>query len=141
MSGYKSTKCVYFKALLPFPGLGGSDEHSGKQRPTPIRVTVINRFNNTNISYSTIATVGMPMFGILNQLQDTNNNFNFTYTISKSYGIYLQSVNGLAGSTENHTYWELLSKKGNTITRLNVGIGCYQPKKNENFIMNFTSWD
>uniref|UniRef100_A0A671QR19 Transcobalamin beta b n=1 Tax=Sinocyclocheilus anshuiensis TaxID=1608454 RepID=A0A671QR19_9TELE len=130
-----------FAALLPFPGLGGRDDHSGKQGQIPIKVTVINKFNNTNVSYSPIATVGMPMFGVLNQLHDTNNNFNFTYNISKSYGIYLQSVNGLAGSTENHTYWELLSKKGNTITRLNVGIGCYQPKKNENFIMNFTTWD
>ncbi|XP_059398658.1 transcobalamin beta b [Carassius carassius] len=129
-----------FAALLPFPGLGGSEEHSGKQGPIPIKVIVINKFNNTNISYSTTATVGMPIFGILNQLHDKNN-FNFTYTINKSYGIFLESVNGLAGSTERHTYWELLSKKGNSITQLNVGIGCYQPKKNENFIMNFTTWD
>lgn len=62
----------------------------------------------------------------------------FTYSINKSYGIYLESVNGLAGSNENHTYWELLSKKGKTIIRLNVGkcmsviiqhaLICHSPK-------------
>jgi len=30
-------------------------------------------------------------------------------------------VNGLAGCTEDHTYWELLSKKGKSVHRLDVG--------------------
>lgn len=47
--------------------------------------------------------------------------FSFTYSINKSFGIYLESVNGLAGSTEKHTHWELLLKKDNSRTRLNVG--------------------
>ncbi|XP_043094305.1 transcobalamin beta b [Puntigrus tetrazona] len=134
-----------FAALLPFPGLGGHDDHSGEHMgiltDIPVKVTVTNKFANTKISYpDTVVTAGTPMFGVLNKLKD-NSSFNFTYTINKSFGIYLESVNGLAGSNENHTYWELLSKKGNSISRLNVGIGCYQPKKNENFIMNFTTWD
>ncbi len=45
----------------------------------------------------------------------------FTYTIDESYGIFVNGVNGVNGSNENHTYWELLSKKGNTITPLSVG--------------------
>uniref|UniRef100_A0A672LS51 Transcobalamin beta b n=1 Tax=Sinocyclocheilus grahami TaxID=75366 RepID=A0A672LS51_SINGR len=114
---------------------------TGQQEQIPINVTATNKFANTKVPYPTAVTVGMPIFGVLNKLKDTNNSFTFTYSINKSFGIYLESVNGLAGSTENHTYWELLSKKGNSITRLNVGIGCYQPKKNENFIMNFTTWD
>uniref|UniRef100_A0A8C2KLM3 Uncharacterized protein n=1 Tax=Cyprinus carpio TaxID=7962 RepID=A0A8C2KLM3_CYPCA len=92
-----------------------------KQEQIPIRVTVTNKFVNTKVSYPTAVTVGMPMFGVLNKLKDTNNSFNFTYSINESFCIYPESVNGLAGSTENHTYWELLSKKGNRITRLNVG--------------------
>uniref|UniRef100_A0A673L686 Uncharacterized protein n=1 Tax=Sinocyclocheilus rhinocerous TaxID=307959 RepID=A0A673L686_9TELE len=110
-------------------------DHSGQQEQIPIKVTVTNKFANTKVSYPTAVTVGMPMFGVLNKLKDTNNSFTFTYSINKCFGIYLESVNGLAGSTENHTYWELLFPQSF------AGIGCYQPKKNENFIMNFTTWD
>lgn len=104
-----------------------------------INVVVTNKFANVANTYPVTAPKGMPIFGILNQLQDSNQ-LNFTYSISKSYGIFLESVNGLAGSMENKTYWELLSKREKKTTRLNVGIGCYQPEKNENFIMNFTTW-
>ncbi|KAK2912070.1 hypothetical protein QQF64_027981 [Cirrhinus molitorella] len=147
----KAISLLCFAALLPFPGLGGRDGHSGlgghddhsaKKVPIPdsFTVTVINKFANNTVSYPTNATPGMPIFGVLNHLQDTNNNFNFTYNVDNSYGIFLESVNGVAGSTVSHTYWELLSKKGNNIKRLTVGIGCYQPDRNENFIMNFTTW-
>ncbi|KAK2912069.1 hypothetical protein QQF64_027980 [Cirrhinus molitorella] len=129
-----------FAALLPFPGLGERDDHSGDLKQMYIKVTVINKFANMDVSYPTSLSKGTPMFGVLNHLQDTNKNFNFTYSINKSYGIFLESVNGVAGSTVSNTYWELLSKKGNNINRPNVGIGCYQPEKNENVIMNFTTW-
>ncbi|KAK7164571.1 hypothetical protein R3I94_003074 [Phoxinus phoxinus] len=128
-----------FAALLSFPALGERD-HSGEQGPVLVKVDVTNKLTNTIVSYSATVPKGMPMFGVLNKLQDTKS-FNFTYSISKSYGIYLESVNGLAGSNANHTYWELLSKKGKSIRSLDVGIGCYQPKSNEIFIMNFTRWD
>uniref|UniRef100_A0A672II09 Uncharacterized protein n=1 Tax=Salarias fasciatus TaxID=181472 RepID=A0A672II09_SALFA len=57
------------------------------------------------------------------------------------YGAYLESVNGLAGSSEDHTYWELLVKLVNgTTVRPDVGIGCYIPSENEQVILNFTTW-
>ncbi|XP_073695475.1 cobalamin binding intrinsic factor-like [Garra rufa] len=129
-----------FAALLPSPGLGKQDDHSGDLKQMYIKVTVTNKFANMDISYPTSLSKGTPMFGVLNHLQDSNKNFSFTYSINKGHGIYLESVNGLAGSMANHTYWELLSKKGDDISRLNVGIGCYQPGKDENIIMNFTTW-
>ncbi|XP_056313906.1 transcobalamin beta b [Danio aesculapii] len=132
-----------FAALLPFPGLGrggnSGEQHGVVSSQVSINVVVSNKFANELNTYPVTAPKGMPIFGILNQLQD-NNQLNFTYSISKSYGIFLESVNGLAGSTENKTYWELLSKRNKKTTPLNVGIGCYQPEKNENFIMNFTTW-
>ncbi|RXN10386.1 Transcobalamin-1 precursor [Labeo rohita] len=110
------------------------------QIPDSITVTVINKFTNSMVSYPANVTTGMPIFGVLNKLKDANSNFTFTYSVDKSYGIFLESVNGLAGSTVNKTYWELLTKHHGKTTRLNVGIGCYQPSKNEIFIMNFTTW-
>lgn len=50
-------------------------------------------------------------------------NNRFSYTIHKTFGIYLESVNGLAGSDKDQTYWELLSEKAGVITRLEVGKG------------------
>uniref|UniRef100_A0A673JF13 Transcobalamin beta a n=1 Tax=Sinocyclocheilus rhinocerous TaxID=307959 RepID=A0A673JF13_9TELE len=120
-----------FAALLPFPGLG-LPAGSGKLEQVPVRVTVINELTNEQISYSTTVVEEGLMFGVLNQL--------FTYTIHKTFGIYLESVNGLAGSDKDQTYWELLSEKTGVITRLEVGIGCYQPQRDDNMILRFTTW-
>lgn len=46
----------------------------------------------------------------------------FTYTQDPNYGPFLQSVNGLAGSQQKRTYWELLVKPANNQTfRPDVG--------------------
>ena len=46
----------------------------------------------------------------------------FTYTEDPNYGPFLQSVNGLAGSNEERTYWELLvNTTNNEIIRPDVG--------------------
>ncbi len=47
------------------------------QGPIPIKVTVTNKFTNMKVSYPTAVTVGMPMFGVLNKLKDTNNSFKY----------------------------------------------------------------
>ncbi|MEQ2289649.1 hypothetical protein AMECASPLE_035351, partial [Ameca splendens] len=65
----------------------------------------------------------------------------FTYSDDPRYGPFLESVNGLAGNPEDHTYWELLVKvPDGSIIRPNVGIGCYMPNENEQIIFNFTKW-
>ncbi|KTG32821.1 hypothetical protein cypCar_00034603 [Cyprinus carpio] len=143
-----SGSCCSGDALLPFLRLGGPDDCSactkslflaGNQGPFSMEVTVTNKFAKTNITYSTTAEVGMPMFGVLNHLHKTNNSFNYTYIIYDTYGIFVNGVNGVNGSTENNTYWQLLSQKGSTIKPLSVGISCHIPKKDEIFIMNFTT--
>lgn len=46
----------------------------------------------------------------------------FTYTEDPNYGPYLKSVNGLAGSDKDRTYWELFVKTPDgKIIRPNVG--------------------
>ncbi|XP_070762553.1 cobalamin binding intrinsic factor-like [Enoplosus armatus] len=109
---------------------------------TPIGVLVANSVTNPpNQTYSTYVVYRGILLGGLRRLQDSNTGFKFTYTEDPNYGPYLQSVNGLAGSIEKRTYWELLVKTTNdTITRPNVGIGCYIPSANEQIILNYNKY-
>ncbi|XP_073695437.1 cobalamin binding intrinsic factor-like [Garra rufa] len=131
---------LFFAASLLFPGLGQPAD-SGRLEHLPIKVTVINDLTNEQISYSTTVVEEGVMFGALNQLQvDTNMKFNFKYSVHNSFGLYLESVNGLAGSDQDQTYWELLSEKAGVVTPLEAGIGCYQPERDETLILRFTTW-
>ncbi|KAM4628221.1 transcobalamin-1-like [Polymixia lowei] len=77
----------------------------------------------------------------MKRLERSNADFKFTYTEHLDYGPYLQSVNGVAGNTADHTYWELLVKTpGGKTIRPDVGIGCYIPKPKEQIILKFTKW-
>ncbi|XP_073695452.1 transcobalamin beta a [Garra rufa] len=128
-----------FAALLPFPGLGLSAD-SGKLEQVPVRVTIINDLTNEQISYATTVVEEGLIFGALNQLQDSNDDFKFSYSTDKNFGLYVKSVNGLIGSDVDQTYWEILSEKAGVITRVKAGIGCYQPERDENIILRFTTW-
>ncbi|KAI9540875.1 hypothetical protein NQZ68_036211 [Dissostichus eleginoides] len=57
----------------------------------------------------------------------------FTYTEDPNYGPYLQSVNGLEGSTKNRTYWELLVKKANETIRPDAQNHC---KERQNSLLH-----
>ncbi len=50
----------------------------GKLEQVPVRVTVINEFTNEQLSYSTTVIEEGLMFGALNQLQDTTDDFKYS---------------------------------------------------------------
>ncbi|XP_039648468.1 transcobalamin-1-like [Perca fluviatilis] len=108
----------------------------------PFSVVVTNSVTPHNPkTYSTYVLERGILLGGLRRLQDCGKDFMFTYTEDPNYGPFLQSVNGLAGNPEQHTYWELLGKKPNgPIIRLDVGIGCYIPCANEEIILNYTKY-
>ncbi|XP_035479526.1 transcobalamin-1 isoform X1 [Scophthalmus maximus] len=112
------------------------------QDPVPIDVVVENSLSgNKPLTYTTHVAYRGILIGALKRLMDSNENFKFTYTEDPNYGPYLKSVNGLAGSDKDRTYWELLVKTPDgKITRPNVGIGCYIPSKNEKIILKFSKW-
>ncbi|XP_033968884.1 transcobalamin-1-like isoform X5 [Trematomus bernacchii] len=88
---------------------------------TPFSILVSNSVTNApNKTYSTCVVSRGILLGGMRRLQETNKGFRFTYTEDPNYGPYLQSVNGLKGSTKDRTYWELLVKKANETIRLNV---------------------
>lgn len=59
---------------MPFPFLS----QTGKLEQVPVKVTVVNDFTNEVLSYSTTVIEEGLMFGVLNQLQDTNNDFKYS---------------------------------------------------------------
>ncbi|KAJ4935470.1 hypothetical protein JOQ06_017003, partial [Pogonophryne albipinna] len=93
-----------------------------------------------NKTYSACVVCRGTLLGGMMRLQEKNKGFRFTYTEDPNYGPYLQSVNGLNGSTKDRTYWELLVKKANETIRLNVGIGAFIPSENDQIILNFKGY-
>ncbi|XP_044058826.1 transcobalamin-1-like [Siniperca chuatsi] len=123
--------------LLLLPGVPATSSDQ-----TPISVLVTNSVSHSlNKTYSTYVVYRGILLGGLKRLQSSNTGFKFTYTEDPNYGPYLQSVNGLAGSTAKRTYWELLVKTtNNTIIRPDVGIGCYIPSANQQIILKYNKY-
>ncbi|KAJ3581180.1 hypothetical protein NHX12_016951 [Muraenolepis orangiensis] len=100
-----------------------------------------NQPDGNKMMYMAQAAPGGSLFGAMTRLSNSNHS-DFTFTSSEhiDYGAYLESVNGLFGSFQDHTYWELLVQTANGIIRSSVGISCYIPQANEVVILNFTTW-
>ncbi|KAM3603966.1 uncharacterized protein V6R79_004681 [Siganus canaliculatus] len=76
----------------------------------------------------------------LNALMESDVGFNFTYRDDPNYGAFLESVNGVAASQEEQTYWELLVKEpSGQIRKPDVGIKCYIPRENEQIILKLAA--
>ncbi|KAJ8256703.1 hypothetical protein COCON_G00188550 [Conger conger] len=107
----------------------------------PIMLTVANGLTQTRHTYSSSVAYNGVLLGAMKQLRMEDSSFNFTTRETQDYGPYLVSVNGLAGSDEDHTYWQLLVDCVNgSSTVAQVGVGCYIPKPNEHIILNFTTY-
>uniref|UniRef100_A0A3B4Y3J9 Uncharacterized protein n=1 Tax=Seriola lalandi dorsalis TaxID=1841481 RepID=A0A3B4Y3J9_SERLL len=107
----------------------------------PIRLTVENDLSNmTPESYSSSVVEGGVLLGALRRLQETQQDFKFIVKEDPDFGLFLESVNGVAGSEQEQTYWEILSESSGEYSRLDVGIGCYRPKPNEHIILRFSTW-
>ncbi|XP_073346720.1 transcobalamin-1-like [Pagrus major] len=123
-----------------------SGQNWGPQRTgsdtTPFTVLVTNSVTPTPCkNYNTSVVFRGILLGGMKRLQDSTKDFTFTYTEDPNYGPFLQSVNGLHGSQEKRTYWELLVKKTDgQIIRPDVGIGCYIPNKYEQIILNYNKY-
>ncbi|KAM8897835.1 cobalamin binding intrinsic factor-like isoform 2-T2 [Spinachia spinachia] len=108
---------------------------------TPIRLSVENDLSNmTPETYSSSVVEGGVLLSAMRSLQETHQDFKFTVKEDPNFGLFLESVNGVAGNEHEQTYWELLSESSGEYRRLDVGIGCYVPEPNEHIILRFTSW-
>uniref|UniRef100_A0A3P8V2S5 Uncharacterized protein n=1 Tax=Cynoglossus semilaevis TaxID=244447 RepID=A0A3P8V2S5_CYNSE len=109
---------------------------------SPIEVVVENSLlGAAPLTYSTHVAYRGILIGALRRLMESNAGFTFTSTEHPDYGAYLESVNGLAGSDEDRTYWELLVRTPDgKIIRPDVGIGCYIPREKERIILRLSRW-
>ncbi|KAL6098885.1 uncharacterized protein ACO6RY_17926 [Pungitius sinensis] len=108
----------------------------------PIRLSVENDLSNmTPETYFSSVVEGGVLLSALRRLQETQKDFKFTVTEDPNFGLFLESVNGVAGDEREHTYWELLSESSGQYSRLDVGIGCYVPVPNEHIILRFSTWE
>ncbi|XP_069572593.1 cobalamin binding intrinsic factor-like [Brachyistius frenatus] len=127
---------VGFLLLLTPGGLS----HKGPAS-VPIRVSVENDLSNmTPESYSSSVVEGGVLLGALRRLQETETDFKFTMKEDPNFGLFVESVNGVAGNEQEQTYWEILSESSREYTRLEVGVGCYTPAANEHIVFRFSTW-
>uniref|UniRef100_A0A3Q2XB48 Transcobalamin-like C-terminal domain-containing protein n=1 Tax=Hippocampus comes TaxID=109280 RepID=A0A3Q2XB48_HIPCM len=111
------------------------------QASLSIRLSVMNDLSNmTPETYSTSVLEGGVLLGALRRIQQTQPGFEFTVTEDPNYGLFLESVNGVAGREQDQTYWEILSENSGEYTQLDVGIGCYTPAENEHIVLRFSTW-
>ncbi|XP_051903490.1 transcobalamin beta a [Hippocampus zosterae] len=110
------------------------------QASVSIQLSVINDLSNMSPeNYFTSVLKGGVLLGALRRIQQTQPGFEFTVAEDPNYGLFLESVNGVAGSEQDQTYWEILSENSEQYKRLNVGIGCYTPAENEHIVLRFAT--
>uniref|UniRef100_A0A8C6WF60 DUF4430 domain-containing protein n=1 Tax=Neogobius melanostomus TaxID=47308 RepID=A0A8C6WF60_9GOBI len=91
-------------------------------------------------SFGASLVEGGILLGAMNRLMSSNAGFKFSVREDPNFGPFLESVNGLAGSDQEQTYWELLVTTATDETiRPEVGIGCYVPKAHDKIILNYQS--
>ncbi|XP_062391547.1 transcobalamin beta a [Sardina pilchardus] len=110
-------------------------------KEAPIRLSVVSDVSNEAPQvYHSSALQRGSLLGALRRLQDTNSDFKFTVTENPDYGYYLESVNGVAGSESDFTYWQILTDVHGSPTLIDVGLGCYTPKPYEHITLKLTTW-
>ncbi|XP_076745207.1 cobalamin binding intrinsic factor-like isoform X1 [Maylandia zebra] len=127
---------VGFFLLLTRGALTDTDEGS-----LSIKLSVENEQSNEPLkSYSSSVVKGGVLLGALRRLHDAQHDFKFTVKEDPNFGLFLESVNGVAGNKDEKTYWEILSESSGEFDRLDVGIGCYMPKADEHIVLRYTTW-
>ncbi|KAL2094982.1 hypothetical protein ACEWY4_009701 [Coilia grayii] len=105
------------------------------------QLSVMNKINNQPIQrYNATAKTGGSLLGAMTRLKQTSNNFTFTGSENPDFGVFIESVNNVAGNFTDRTFWQILSNKSGTPTPTPVGVSCYFPMENEHIIFNLTTF-
>ncbi|NXM54137.1 IF factor, partial [Illadopsis cleaveri] len=105
---------------------------------THVRYTITNTLQGQHFNCSTLvkAPRGSTLLKVMQMAAEENAEiFSFT-TEETSWGPYVTSIHGLAGSTEDRTYWQFLSG-GKPIDK---GVGTYVPHNGEHIQAVFSTY-
>ncbi|NWY43445.1 IF factor, partial [Sylvia atricapilla] len=103
-----------------------------------VHYSIINRLQGKHFNYSTSVEVprGSTLLKVM-QVAAEENALIFSFTTEEtSWGPYVTSIHGLAGSTDDRTYWQFLSA-GNA---LEEGVGTYVPQDGEHIQAVFSTY-
>ncbi|NXA65426.1 IF factor, partial [Mohoua ochrocephala] len=131
-----ATKGTSPKPQLPLsPALG---THGVPRAPIQVHYSITNTLQGTHFHYSTLVTVpsGSTLLQVMEVAAEENpQTFSFQ-TEQTSWGPYVTSIHGLAGSTEDRTYWQFLSAED----ALDEGVGTYKPHAGEHIRAVFSTY-
>ncbi|NXR18564.1 IF factor, partial [Cinclus mexicanus] len=103
-----------------------------------VHYSITNKLQGKHFHYSTTVTVpsGSTLLRVMEVAAEENpQTFSFQ-TEQTSWGPYVTSIHGLAGSTDDRTYWQFLSA-GNA---LKEGVGTYKPHDGEHIQAIFSTY-
>ncbi|XP_038445052.1 cobalamin binding intrinsic factor [Canis lupus familiaris] len=140
------------KTYLDVPYVSCSPGHQVQptlpSQPSPIptsasNITVAYTINNQlkgvelvfNETIDVSVKDGSVLLVVLEEAQRRNPMFKFVTTMT-SWGLVVSSINNIAESVHDRTYWQFLSGK----TPLNEGVADYTPRDHEHITANFTQY-
>ncbi|NWR47961.1 IF factor, partial [Regulus satrapa] len=106
--------------------------------PIQVHYSITNTLQGKHFHYSTSVTVpgGSTLLQVMEVAAEENpQTFSFQ-TEQTSWGPYVTSIHGLAGSTDDRTYWHFQSA-GNA---LEEGVGTYKPHDGEHIEAIFSTY-
>ncbi|NXM13990.1 IF factor, partial [Ploceus nigricollis] len=121
---------------LPLSPMLGT--HSIPRAPIQVNYSITNTLQGEHFHNSTLVTVpgGSTLLQVMEVAAEEHpQTFSFQ-TEQTSWGPYVTSIHGLAGSTEDRTYWQFLSA-GNA---LDEGVGTYKPHDGEHIQAVFSTY-
>ncbi|NXC90656.1 IF factor, partial [Cercotrichas coryphoeus] len=100
--------------------------------------SITNMLQGKHFHYSTTVTVprGSTLLRVMEVAAEENPQIFSFQTEQTSWGPFVTSIHGLAGSTDDRTYWQFLSA-GNA---LEEGVGTYKPRDGEHIQAIFSTY-
>uniref|UniRef100_A0A8C0Q9I9 Transcobalamin 1 n=1 Tax=Canis lupus familiaris TaxID=9615 RepID=A0A8C0Q9I9_CANLF len=104
-----------------------------------VAYTINNQLKGVELVFNETIDVsvkdGSVLLVVLEEAQRRNPMFKFVTTMT-SWGLVVSSINNIAESVHDRTYWQFLSGK----TPLNEGVADYTPHDHEHITANFTQY-
>ncbi|XP_023784459.1 gastric intrinsic factor-like [Cyanistes caeruleus] len=112
--------------------------HGVPRATIQVTYSITNELQGKHFHYSTTVTVpsGSTLLKVMEVAAEENPQIFSFQTEQTSWGPYVTSIHGLAGSTDDRTYWQFLSAGD----ALDEGVGTYKPHDGEHIQAVFSTY-